>query len=82
LSKRTHFPDPQACFDESQIGVYNLDKVHFSAVAPVFANSSMFSPEQQGDVSLDGQVARSRQLTIRQCRKGNSSTSTKAYLAA
>ena len=55
---------------------------HVAFVAPAFANSPTSSLDQHGDVSLDGQVTLSKQVTIRQCRDDDFCTHIKAYLAS
>ena len=47
---------------------------HVAFVAPAFANSSTSSLDQHGDVSRDGQVTLSKQVTLKQCRDDDSCT--------
>jgi hypothetical protein len=55
---------------------------HVAFVAPAFANSPTSSLDQHGDVSLDDQVARYKQVTMRQNRNNDFCTHIKAHLAA
>jgi hypothetical protein len=53
---------------------------HLAFVAPAFANSPTSCLDQHGDVSRDGQVTLSKQMTLKQCRDDDSCTHNPVHL--